>query len=409
VYGGAHLFTSSTATSLSRGALESLNTYAPNGAALAHALDQDCTGENEALWDKIHSRVVEKLKREACEDFRIDFEDGYGIRPESEEDAHAQSTAVEVAKASKAGTLSPFIGIRIKPFNEENVARSIRTLDLFVTTLAHEMGGKLPSGFVVTLPKVTIAEQSHALALLLSDLETACKLPKGSLQFELMIETPQSVISKDGTSPIRAFVEAGKGRCIGAHFGTYDYTAGCSITAAHQAMSNPVCEFAKHVMQVSLAGMPVFLSDGATNIMPVGPHKGDHLTSAQKQENAAIVHRAWRISYKHIRHSLVTGFYQGWDLHPAQLPVRYAATYAFFLESLPQASQRLKIFVDKAAKATLLGDVFDDAATGQGLLNFFLRGMSCSAISEAEALNTGLTLDEFRSRSFTKILKGRTQ
>jgi len=87
--------------------------------------------------------------------------------------------------------------------------------------------------------------------------------------------------------------------------------------------------------------------------------------------------------------------------------VRYAAVYSFFLEGLPAASSRLKAFVEKAALASLHGDVFDDAATGQGLLNFFLRGIACGAITEDEALATGLTLDEIRSRSFLKILLGR--
>jgi citrate lyase beta subunit len=409
VYGGAQIFSAQTARKMSEQALNALHTYAPNGPALARALGQD--GTNEALWSKIHARVVEKLKREAVEDFRIDFEDGYGVRPDAEEDGHAKSAALEVAQGMKGGTLPPFIGIRIKPFNDENCIRSIRTLDIFLTTLLSETGGKLPPGFVVTLPKITITEQSHALTQLLAKIESCNHLPPNTLKFELMVETPQSILGKDGRSPLREFVEAGQGRCIAAHFGTYDYTAGCDITAAHQTMSNPVCDFAKHMMQVSLAGMPIFLSDGATNIFPVGPHKateGKSLTAAQALENETAVFHGWRISYRHIRHSLVTGFYQGWDLHPAQLPVRYAATYAFFLEGLEQASNRLKSFMEKAARATLLGEVFDDAATGQGLLNFFLRGMSCSAITEAEALGTGLTLEEIRSRSFLKILQGRT-
>jgi hypothetical protein len=163
-------------------------------------------------------------------------------------------------------------------------------------------------------------------------------------------------------------------------------------------------------MQVSLMGTPVLLSDGATNVMPVGPHRaveGKALTPQQVQENRMVVHRAWKLSYDHIRHSLATGFYQGWDLHPAQLPIRYAATYAFFLEALTSASDRLKGFVEKAAKATLLGDVFDDAATGQGLLNFFLRALSCGAITTEEALKTGLSIEEIQSRSFMKILERR--
>jgi hypothetical protein len=175
-------------------------------------------------------------------------------------------------------------------------------------------------------------------------------------------------------------------------------------------MAHPACDFAKHVMQVCLSGTGIHLSDGATNVMPVAPHKppkGGRLTQAQADENRAAVHKVWRLNYQHVRHSLEGAFYQGWDLHPAQLPVRYAAVYAFFLEGLDAASKRLRAFMDKAAQATLLGDVFDDAATGQGLLNFFLRGLACGALTEAETLGAGLTLEELKSRSFLKILDGR--
>jgi hypothetical protein len=171
-------------------------------------------------------------------------------------------------------------------------------------------------------------------------------------------------------------------------------------------MRHPACDFAKHMMQVAFAQTGVALSDGATNIMPVGPHK-DAATDAQRAENQAAVHAAWRLHAADVRHSLVHGFYQGWDLHPAQLPSRYGAVYGFFLDGLAAASQRLKNFVAKAAQATLVGDVFDDAATGQGLLNYFLRGIACGAVREDEALATGLSLAEIRSRSFGKILAGR--
>jgi hypothetical protein len=176
-------------------------------------------------------------------------------------------------------------------------------------------------------------------------------------------------------------------------------------------MRHPACDFAKQVMQVALAGTGIQLSDGPTHIMPIGPHRaseGTALTDDQQRDNREVVHRAWRLHAADIRHSLTGGFYQGWDLHPAQLPTRYAAVYAFFLESLAPASERLKNFVEKAAKATLVGDVFDDAATGQGLLNYFVRATNCGAITEAEALElSGLTLDELRSASFVKILKNR--
>jgi hypothetical protein len=228
---------------------------------------------------------------------------------------------------------------------------------------------------------------------------------------EMMIETTQSIIDHQGRINLPLLLAAARGRCTAAHFGTYDYTASCSITAAHQHMMHPACDFAKHMMQVSFAGTGIWLSDGATNIMPVGPHRaseGSPLTSDQIEGNRAVIHRAWKLHYDHIQHSLVGGFYQGWDLHPAQLPTRYAAVYAFFLQSLDAASERLRNFVEKAAKATLVGDVFDDAATGQGLLNYFLRAINCGALSEAEALRlSGLTHEELLSGSFVKILKNR--
>ena len=161
-------------------------------------------------------------------------------------------------------------------------------------------------------------------------------------------------------------------------------------------------------MQVAFGGTGVWLSDGATNIMPVAKHRGDNLTPEQIAENNDTIHRAWKLHYDHCRHSLANGFYQGWDLHPAQLPTRYAAVFTFFLEGLDAASERLKNFVEKAAQATLVGDVFDDAATGQGLLNYFVRAINCGAVSEAEATErTGLIVDELRSGSFVKILDNR--
>jgi hypothetical protein len=131
------------------------------------------------------------------------------------------------------------------------------------------------------------------------------------------------------------------------------------------------------------------------------------LTDIELAENREAVHRAWKVHFDDVTHSLVNGFYQGWDLHPAQLPTRYAALFAFFHASRPAATARLRNFVDKAAQATRIGDVFDDAATGQGLLNFFARGVSSGAISTDEARETGLSLDEIQGRSFLKILEAR--
>ena len=403
VYGGAHLFTSETIIKLGQLAVRSFETYAPDAATFAETL-----GLPQDLVTTIHELIGEKLRREAVEDFRIDFEDGYGIRPDSEEDGHAVAAAEEVAKGMAAETLSPFIGIRIKAFSEERHARGIRTLDLFLTTLVTASGGKLPDNFVVTLPKIVAPEQLRTLVEIFNELELKLSLAEGTLKLEMMIETTQSIIASDGAIAMPRLLEAAQGRCSAAHFGAYDYTASCSITAAHQDMLHPACDFARNMMQVALSGTGVWLSDGATNIMPIAPHRGENLTPDQIAENKTVVHRAWKLHYDHCRHSLANGFYQGWDLHPAQLPTRYAAVFAFFLEGLAAASERLRNFVEKAAQATLIGDVFDDAATGQGLLNYFLRAINCGAITEEEALTrTSLTLDQLRSGSFANILKNR--
>jgi hypothetical protein len=407
VYGGAHLFKADSARKLGAIALRSLEENAPDASILARAIG---LSGDEAFARKIYDRVVEKLRREPVEDFRLDFEDGYGNRPDSEEDGHAESSAREVARGVAERTLPPFIGIRLKPLNEDLRTRSVRTLGIFVSTLLRESGGKLPGNFVITVPKVQIPAQVTAAVRLFEILERKNGMPPGALRIELMIETPQAILNPEGKSGLMSLVDAAEGRCGSVHFGVYDYTASCGITAAYQRMGHPVCDFARQIMLVSVSGTGIHLSDGATNILPVGPHRateGKPLTPDQQRQNRSAVHQAWRLGFEDNLHSLRTGYYQGWDLHPAQFVTRYAAVYQFFLEGLGPASKRLKTFVEKAALASLFGDVFDDAATGQGLLNFFLRGIACGAITEAEALATGLTLDELRSRSFLKILQGR--
>ena len=402
VYGGAQLFKRTTTVKLGQLALQSLEAFAPDVKSFGEAF-----GLTDEISARVYPRVADKLKREAVEDFRIDFEDGFGARPDAEEDEVAVRAGEEVAAGMEEGTLPPFIGIRIKPLTEEFKRRAFRTLDMFLTAVFAKSDKQLPAGFVITLPKVTVPEQVKALADVLDIFEQAHGLTPKSLRVEIMIETTQSILSPQGHSLLPGFVTAGRGRVDGAHFGTYDYTASCNITAAHQEMDHPACDFARHMMKVAYSGMPLSLSDGATNVMPVAPHRGDNLSAAQQAENRDVVHRAWRLAFDHTRHSLRNGYYQGWDLHPAQFVARYAACYSFFLEGLDAATDRLSSFIDKAAQATLLGDVFDDAATGQGLLNYFLRALNCGAITMAEVQASGLTLEEIRSRSFMQIMKNR--
>lgn len=441
VYGGAHLFRSGTTRRLGELALKSLDDYAPDFAAFAKAVgmpgaaglpethnlaaaiaksiefdSEAARQENQPAWfaHTVYQRVREKLQREPVEDYRIDFEDGYGNRPDDVEDSHAAASANEVTAGMNAGELPLFIGIRVKPFTEELRERSIRTLDIFLTELASKTRGELPKGFCITLPKVTLPDEVAALADICSRLEPLLDLEPGALRIELMIETPQAIFNERGEANLLPLVGAARGRCVAAHFGPYDYTASLSIAALHQAMGHPASDFARETMQVALAGTGLRISDGPVNILPIPPHRaakeGAPLSARQMDLNRATVHAAWKLHYDSVRRSLANGYYQGWDLHPAQLPTRYAAVYAFFLENLDSAAQRLRNFIEKAAQATRIGHVFDDAAMAQGLLNYFLQAVNCGALKaeEVESLTT-LSADDLQSASFVKIQARRTQ
>lgn len=405
IYGGAHLFKADTLKKLGAIAQRMMTTYLLEAETLAHKFQIEAT-----IAEKLYARLLDKLTHEPIEDLRIDFEDGYGFRPDNEEDAHAVAAAEQTALAVTADTLPPFFGVRIKPLNEELAARSLRTLDLFLTTLIERTNGKLPANFILTLPKVVMAEQVAALSELCANLERQLDLAANSLQLELMIETPQALFNAKGEMMLHHLIAAANGRCRGVHFGAFDYTAACGITASYQDIRHPACDFARAVMQVGSAGTGVWLADGVTTTLPIEPHRGTELTSAQRSDNQTAIHRAWKLHYDNIRHSLQSGFYQSWDLHPAQLIPRYVATYAFFLEGLEAATERLRNFLNKAAQATTVGNVFDDAATGQGLLNYFVRAVYCGALEAIEVQSmTGLTMDELRSASFVKILQNRSK
>ena len=395
VYEGAQHFRHDAAAAHGRQALAAMEAYAPTPDAFAAALG--LSGEIPA--ETLYARVVEKLRREPVEDFRIDFEDGYGFRSDAEEDATALAVADEVARGMDAGTLPAYIGLRLKSLSEETRERCVRTLDVFVTRLLDASGGRLPPGFILTLPKVTIPQQVTFFCDVLDLLEPAVGVAAGALRFEVMVEVPQAILGPRGESPLPLFLDAARGRMTGVHFGTYDYTSGVGITAAHQGMRHKACDYARHAMQVAFAGTGVWLSDGSTAVLPVPVHVAGYegsLSAEQERENREAVHRAWKRHFDDVRHSLVHGFYQGWDLHPAQLPTRFAAVFAFFLAGKDAAAQRLRGFLEKASRA---GGALDDPHAGQALLNYFQRGIASGAFDEAEVGEaTGLSMDQLAGR-----------
>ncbi|GAA3832952.1 DUF6986 family protein [Nocardioides panacisoli] len=339
-------------------ALDVLDEHARTPAGLAAAV-----GVEDGLADEVHDRVRRKLAAEPVEDLRIDFEDGYGVRPDDDEDTAARAAAAALAASVLDSTAPPFHGVRVKCLEAPTRRRSVRTLDLVLGELAAR--GALADGFVVTLPKVTSVAQVEAMVVVLETLERAHGLAAGRLPFEIQVETPQSILGADGTALVARMVHAAGGRCTGLHYGTYDYSASLGVAAQYQSMEHPVADHAKAVMQVAAAGTGVLVSDGSTNILPVG------------DRDAVLA--AWRLHFRLVRRSLAQGIYQGWDLHPAQLPSRYAATYAFFREGLPQAATRLRAYVHGGDSGFL-----DEPATAAAIAAFVLRGVECGAVDGAE-------------------------
>ena len=327
-------------------------------------------GQDDALAAAVAPRVAAKLASEPIEDLRLDFEDGFGDRGDESEDAAAVAAGKAVNAAVEAGTAPPFIGIRFKCFEAPTRARGVRTLDLFVSALAS--AGELPQGLVLTLPKVTTVDQVKAMDFAVSRLEEIHGLPAGRLRFEVQVETPQIILSHEGTSPVAQLAHAVPGRISGLHYGTYDYSASLEISAEYQSMEHPVADLAKEVMQLAVAGTGIRLSDGSTNIMPIG----------------AGAESAWALHGRLVRRSLERGYYQGWDLNAAQLPSRFSATYAFYRQGLPAAAVRLRNYVQQTP-----GAVMDEPATARALANFILRGLVCGA-SEAEEVLALTSLDQ---------------
>lgn len=366
VYVPGDVFASDTIRSWGAKALAALDEHAPDAASFAAVL-----GLSDELAEPVYARVRAKLEHEPIEDLRVDFEDGYGPRPDAEEDETAARAARLIAEAYKNGTAAPYMGIRMKCMEAAVRDRGIRTLDVFLTGLM--AAGGLPEGLVLTLPKVTYAEQVTAFVRLLESFEKAHGLDSGRLGFEIQIETSQSILATDGTATVARMIQAAEGRATGLHYGTFDYSACLGVSAAHQASDHPVADHAKAIMQVAAAGTGVRVSDGSTNVLPVGPK--------------AKVHDAWRLHYGLTRRALARAYYQGWDMHPGHIPTRYAAVFAFYREGFEQAAGRLARYAGRVG-----GDVMDEPATAKALSGYLLRGLDCGALDIAEVARlTGLT------------------
>ena len=149
-----------------------------------------------------------------------------------------------------------------------------------------------------------------------------------------------------------------------------------------------------------------------TNVLPVEPHDDDpsRLTEPQRRDNEVAVHRAWRLSFRHVTHALEHGWHQGWDMHGAQLPARYAAHHAFHLAGFDRVAARLASILSRLDAAQhVTAAALDDAATAQALLGQVTRAWDVGAIDEVDLRRAGLRPSEAAIRTFAELVRARAR
>ncbi|RIL08827.1 MAG: phosphoenolpyruvate kinase [Proteobacteria bacterium] len=382
-YGGAHLFKPEICAKLGKVALDLLKAYGPDPDTLADGLE---LREGYRPDQKTYDLVLGKLAKEPIEDYRIDFEDGFGSRSPEDEDQAAISSAECLIQAAGKGILPPFCGLRIRALGSDTRERALRTLDLFITK-AVSSGGKLPDNFVVTLPKATSSKEIEVLVKALDILEQTLKLNR-SIGVELLIETPRAIFGGDGRIAVSDLIEAGKGRVKSLHLGLYDLTSALGVSSQSQSLNHHICTFARTVMQFAAAGRGINVVDSITNTIPAPLHKekdnGTPLSPQRIEENRRAVFHGWKCSFSNIWRALESGIYQGWDIHPAQLPMRYLATFIYFRRDLRESAARLAEFEKRSSQASLTGTIFDDQASILGIRNYLNVAINCGATSSDE-------------------------
>jgi citrate lyase beta subunit len=340
------------------------------GAAAADLLDTHRDLITELGGADAVDIVARRLESAPIQDLRLDFEDGYGRRSDDTEDRDARRAGHTLAALG-----TDVCGIRIKGLTSAERNRAVRTLELVL-----DAAGAVPSGFVFTVPKLRAAEQATAAVWLCEALEHAHGLPDGTLRFELQIESPQAILGADGTATVAKALHRSAGRCLGLHYGTYDYSAACGIAPQQQALDHPVADHAKAVMMAAAAQTGVRVVDGSTQVTPAGT--GEEVRSAIRRHHHLVTR------------SLERGYYQGWDMHPGHLVTRWLATVTFFRAALAAAAPRLQAYLDRRG-----GAIVDEPATAEALATVVLRGLGVGAfaIGDVLALAPGADLAVLRN------------
>ncbi len=328
-------------------------------------LESNASAVAELAGDEVREIVRTRLAANPIEDLRIDLEDGYGWRGDEREDADARRTGQTLARWAADRPHAPrSAGVRAKGLGAYERARGIRTLELVL-----DGAGGVPSGFVVTVPKLRDVRQVDAITVLCEEFERAHGLTEATVRVELQIEIPQAVLGPDGRATLAQAIHRGGRRIWGLHYGTYDYSAACGIVSAQQSLEHPVADHAKAVMQVAAAQTGVWISDGSTQVMPTGE---------PEQVDAAL-----RRHHRLVTRSLERGFYQGWDMHPGHLVTRWLAVVGFYRSAMPAAASRLQAYFERRS-----GDVVDEPATAMSLALVIRRGLAAAAFTVDEVTRT---------------------
>jgi citrate lyase beta subunit len=392
VYGGANRFTQKTFSKLQKLSLDYFHKYFSSPVVLSSLFDIPSD-----LAEIIYNRAQMKLEKQAIEDFRIDFEDGLGIYPDMEEDYYATNAANALFQTVQNKTIPPFVGIRIKSLSQTSRFRAVHTLDLFLSKYL-SLTDSLPSNFVITLPKVTSLSQVEVLVQILEELENNHIIPDGSLKIDLMVETPQILVGKGGLI-LPQIIEACKGRLVSLAYGAYDFTSLMGVVASEQSLHHSYSTTVRHIMKIASSSYNIRLSDGATNLIPID--KKENKLSDQ------LIADIIKLNFNNVTKSLEEGFYQSWDLHPSQIPIRYIANYTFFLTNLPIHIIRMNEFLDSLARVSQTGGLVDDKATAEGLYNYFKHGLSIGALMEEDLNSLKLSIEELKLNSLEKIIDKR--
>lgn len=343
LYGGAHRFDRETPDKMRH---------------LARKWLKDYPWLQETARKKVEQRLGQPL-----EDFRIDFEDGYGRRSDEEEDAHASAVAVDLPATQDCNR----IGVRLKPITRRWAARAVRTLHLVTAHCT-----VWPRGFCVTLPKV---EETAQLGWFLQEL-LPLEGSRGPLALEIMVESPR------GLQNVQALVAAAGPRCRGVHFGPFDFLASCGVTQGE--LMHPLNVAARCELLFRLSDSGLELADGPTTTLPLPPHRNPQ--PAQMMENHKAVRAAWDKHRDDVLASRSNGYLQSWLLHPSQLVSHSAALFSDLDPQLEPALSRLAAYWQQRGQARASGGDFDDRATARQWTLLVARALASGLISEPEIL-----------------------